>query len=272
MKWLQEYRRRTIIPLAGLALAAYYLFVYLPLNRQSTQLDQPLERSWKQLVNSLGRSNAPTVDFLRVTNQLKETRQALSVVDEARRTCAGRLQLGNLARSRMDAPFQLVEFQNERSQDIDILLKLAQQQKVTVDPVVWLGFPEHTADVRQPALLWAALSMVNGLMTTALECKLSAIYALETPLVLTNTPATHGRWSLEEIPIQIEFSGPAANVAAFLEVVPLRAEEVRIPGVKDAPVDKTPLFIQRILMKKQTPEKTDDVRVSLRAVGFVFRE
>ncbi len=45
----REYQRRGIVPLAGLALAAYYLFVLLPLARQAESLDEPLQKAWQKL-------------------------------------------------------------------------------------------------------------------------------------------------------------------------------------------------------------------------------
>jgi hypothetical protein len=32
------------------------------------------------------------------------------------------------------------------------------------------------------------------------------------------------------------------------------------------------LFVDRVVMRKQAPEKPDEVRLSLRAIGFVLRE
>ena len=40
-----EYQRRGLIPLAGLALAAYYSFVILPLARKAQSLDGPLQKA-----------------------------------------------------------------------------------------------------------------------------------------------------------------------------------------------------------------------------------
>jgi hypothetical protein len=39
-----------------------------------------------------------------------------------------------------------------------------------------------------------------------------------------------------------------------------------------AEADKTPLFIDRLIVKKQSPDKVDEVRLWLQATGFVFRE
>lgn len=270
----QEYRRRGIIPLTGLALAAYYLFVFLPLGRRAESLDAPLQKAWEKLSTSLdvGQTNATAVDFLRITNQINETRQALTVLESAKKQATGRLQMDPALRARMSAPFQLLEYQNERSKELDELSSLAKTQQVVIEPAVFAGFPEHTADVRQPALLWPALAAIDGLLRTAFQCKVIAIHSLEAPLALTNAAPTNGLERLAEIPLEIEFTASATNATRLLRCLPLRADEMRAAGLPEAPPDKPVLFVDRIVMRKQSPDKPDEVRVSLRAVGFVLRE
>jgi hypothetical protein len=270
----QEYRRRGIIPLTGLALAAYYLFVFLPLGRRAESLDAPLQKAWEKLSTSLdmGQTNATAIDFLRITNQINETRQALTVLESAKKQATARLQMDPALRARMSAPFQLLEYQNERSKQLDELSSLAKTQQVTIEPAVFAGFPEHTADVRQPALLWPALAAIDGLLRTAFQCKVTTIHSLEAPLALTNAPPTNGLERLAEIPLEIEFTASATNATRLLRCLPLRADEMRAAGLPEAPLDKPVLFIDRLVVRKQSPDKPDEVRVSLRAVGFVLRE
>ena len=172
----------------------------------------------------------------------------------------------------MHADFQLVDYENERSRQLDELSNLAKQQQVAVEPAVFAGFPEHTADVKQPALLWAALSLTEGLLRTALQCKVAAIHSLEVPPVLTNAPPTNGTERLAEIPLQVEFTASAASAARLVQCLPLRADEIRAAGLPEAPADKPALFVDRLIMQKQSPDKPDEVHVWLRAVGFVLRE
>jgi hypothetical protein len=270
----QEYRRRGIIPFAGLALAAYYLFVFLPLGRRAESLDAPLQKAWEKLSTSLdaGQTNATAIDFLRITNQINETRQALTVLENAKKQATARLQMDPALRARMSAPFQLLEYQNERSKQLDELSSLAKTQQVIIEPAVFAGFPEHTADVRQPALLWPALAAIDGLLRTAFQCKVTAIHSLEAPLALTNAPPTNGWERLAEIPLEIEFTASATNATRLLRCLPLRADEMRAAGLPEAPPDKPVLFVDRLVVRKQSPDKPDEVRVSLRAVGFVLRE
>jgi hypothetical protein len=271
MSSFREYRRRCVVPLAGLALAAYYIFGFMPLSRKAHNLDVPLEKEWRALAGSLEQTNSLTIDFLHITNQLAETREALATLESARQKAAPRLDPGPVVRARLSAPFELVDYENERSKEVDDLARLAKQKEITVEPAVFAGFPEHTAEVTQPRLLWPALAMADGFMRTAIQCKLAAIHTLAVPLALTNFPAANGTERLAEIFLQVEFTGAVPNVGRVIQSLPLRGDELRSAGL-EAPPDKPALFIDRLMIKKQTPEKPDEVRVWMRLAGFVLRE
>jgi len=268
----REYRRRSLIPLAGLALLAYYILFYLPLARRAASLDQPLEKDWRKLATAIDQTNATTLDLARLTNQLNQTREALATVENTKKDAAARLELSAVLKAKMSAPFQLVDYQNERSKRVDQLDKEARAQNVSVDAVVYTGFPEHTIDTADPALLWPALSLTDDLLETAIRCKVTAIHSLEVPLIATNPagPEAYGRW--DQVPLQLEFTASADNAARLIQSLPLRHDELQTAGLPESSADKAPLFIDRLIIKKQTPEKLDEVRVWLQAIGFVFRE
>ncbi len=267
-----EYQRRGLVPIVGLALAAYYVVVLHPLPKRAEDLDKKLRADWQKLAASLDQTNTTAIDFLSITNQLSETRQALLIVDNAKREAAARLQLSPAVVARMHAEFQLVDYENERGRLSEDLSNLAKQQQVAVAPAVFASLPEHTADVKQPALLWASLALTDGLLRSALQCKVAAVHSLEVPPVLTNAPPTNGTERLTEIPLQIELTGSAASVVRLVQCLPLRAEEIRAAGLPEAPAEKSALFVDRLVIQKQTPEKTDEVHMWLRVVGFVLRE
>jgi len=158
------------------------------------------------------------------------------------------------------------------SKEMDDLKRVAAKQQITIEPQVFAGFPEHTADVKRPELLWAALSSVDGLLRTAVQAKVTAIHALETITLTTNTPVSNNADRLAEIPVQIELTASGETMTKLLAALPLRGDELRASGFPDAPVEKPPLFIDRVIIRKQSPEKTDEIRVFLRLVAFVTRE
>ena len=212
------------------------------------------------------------IDFLHITNQLSETREALKSLQDAKGRAFRRLELSEELRSKLNANFQLVEFQIARSQQMDELVSLAKKQGVTIEPAVLAGFPEHTVEVTQPELLWASLNIVKGLLTTAVQSKISAIHSLDVPMVLTNTLVTSASWMVSAIPMQVEITGAAPAMAKFLRSLPFRGDELKSIGLPDAPADKPPLFVDGIVIRKQGPEKADEVHLTLRVLGFVLRE
>lgn len=272
MASFQEYKRRTLIPLAGVAMALYYVFVYVPLDHRSKELNDPLQKSWRALATSIGQSNAMAIDFLHITNQLSETREALKSLQDAKSRAFRRLELSEELRGKLNANFQLVEYQIARSQQMDELVSLSKKQNVTIEPAVLAGFPEHTVEVTQPELLWASLNMVKGVLITAVQSKVSAIHSLDVPMVLTNNMVTSASWMVSAIPLQIELTGPAPAMAQFLRSLPFRGDEMKALGLPDAPTDKPPLFVDGIVIRKQGPEKADEVHLTLRVLGFVLRE
>ena len=267
-----EYQRRGIVPLAGLVLVAYYFVVLLPLSRQAQGLDKPLKNDWQKLSASLDQTNTSAIDFLRITNQLSETREAVRIFEEAKQEATRRLQLNEALRAKIHALFVFDEYDNLRDKQRDELASLAKQAQVAIDPAVLASYPEYTFDVKQSSYLWAALSFTDSLLRTAVGCKVTAILALEVPPVLTNAPPTNSTERLTEIPLLLEFTGFATNAEKLLQCLPLRADEIRAAGLPEALADKPVLFIDRLVVQKQSPDKLDEVHVWLRAVGVVLRE
>ena len=249
-----------------------YLFIFVPLSRNAESYDQPLEQAWRKLAGALGQTNANKLDFVAITNQLVETRHAIAVLETARKQAQARVELNDQVRARMNETFQLVDYDNEVVRRVSDLTRLAAQQKVIVEPAVFTGFPQQTAEVRESGLLWAELAFIDGLLTSAINCQVATIHSLTTPLLLTNAPPTNSVRMLAELPVQLELTGPATNVARFLQSLPLRAGELKAAGLPEATTNKPALFVDRLVLRKQSPDKPDEVRVSLRAVGFVFRE
>src|SRR5512133_1644599 len=137
MPSLHEYKRRSAVALIPAGLVAVYLLVFLPLERKASGLDGPLQQAWAKLGSSLDRTNTRTLDFAFVTNQFIETRQALEKLSEAAQQAAARMEVPAALQDRLNAQFQLVEYQNELSKEMDELDRRAKEQKIAVDPLVF---------------------------------------------------------------------------------------------------------------------------------------
>ena len=272
MRFDPETRYRSILPLLAGGLGAVYLFVFVPIDRKARSLDAPLEQSWHKLAVALGQTNALKLDFVSLTNQFKETRAALTVFEKSRKNAQARVELDPALREQLSEPFFLVDYKNEAGRRMGMLTRLAKQENVVLEPAVLAGFPEQSVDVKEPALLWAELAFLDSLLTTAIHAKVTTIHFMAAQMPLTNAPSAVNGLSLTELPMQIELTGAFANVARFLQTLPLRADEIKAAGLPEAPTNKPALFIDRLMLRKQVPEKPDEVRLSLRAVGFVFQK
>ena len=269
---LHERQRLKLLPLAGMVLAAYALFVFLPLSKRARSLDAPLEANWRKLSAALHQTNAASLDLAGIVERLRQTRQSMSSLMSVQKQAALRVDLGEDIATRMREQFQLVDYQNERQRIISELAGLSQQGQTALEPPVLGGLPEYTAEVQQPSLLWAQLSFINHLLTTAVHCKISVVHALSVPATLAESYPTNRPPVLSEIPMQMELTGAAAHVMQFLESLPLRAEEIKAAGLPEAPTNKPALFIDKLMLRRQSPDKPDEVRLSLRVFGFVFPE
>ena len=69
---LREYKRGAVVPLAGLALAGYYLLVFLPLVHRADAIEDRLMQDWKKLTTALDQTNAVALDFRRINNQIQD--------------------------------------------------------------------------------------------------------------------------------------------------------------------------------------------------------
>src|ERR1019366_2830067 len=98
-------RRRGILPLLAGALAAVYLFGWVPLDRKAELQDDPLEKSWRKLAALLGPTNVTKLDFVSLTNQFKETRAAFAAFETARKQARGRIELDEDLRGLLSATF-----------------------------------------------------------------------------------------------------------------------------------------------------------------------
>jgi hypothetical protein len=75
-----------------------------------------------------------------------------------------------------------------------------------------------------------------------------------------------------EIPLDIEVSGATSTVTDLVRSLPLRAEEFKAAELPPPSTNKPALFVDRLVIKKQSPDKPDEVRASIRVIGFVFTE
>ncbi len=270
MKQKQHLQR--LLVLSGLCLALYYVAVYLPLAQRAEALNEPLTSLWPQLANANLR-NSPDggVDLVEAGDDLRTAKTLLAAMEKESRLVEARIALEAEIRSRMNAPFQLVDYQNERQLRIEQLSQLAKQNQVALEPPVLAGLPEFNTETKEPALLWGQLGFASHLLRTAILCKVPSIKTLHFPSSQSYPTRGASQDALEEIPLHLELTGPMSVISKFLLSLPLRAEEIKVHNLPEAAPAKPAMFLDRFLLRKQSPDKADEVSLSVRVCGFIYR-
>ncbi|MEK7685290.1 MAG: hypothetical protein AAB466_07710 [Verrucomicrobiota bacterium] len=270
MKQKQHLQRLLI--LSGLCLALYYVAVYRPLAQRAEALDEPLTSLWRQLATAnLQNDPAGGVDLVAASQNLRQARTWLAAMNRQSGQIEARIALEAEIRSRMKAPFQLVDFQNERQLRIEQLSQLAKQNQVALEPTVLAGLPEFNTETKEPALLWGQLGFASHLLRTAIQCKVPSIKTLHLPSSQSYPARGASQDALEEIPLHLELSGPMNVISKFLLSLPLRAEEIKVHSLPEAAPAKPAMFLDRFLLRKQSPDKAEEVSLTVRVCGFIYR-
>ncbi len=259
--------------LVGIVFCLYSLLIYRPLSRVVDALDGPLTNAWHSLLTAAQENGVVDPENLpQIAENLRQVERSLALLESTTQKVAGRVELDPPVRAKLKEPFQLIDFQNERQLRIEELVRLAKQQQVVLEPAVLAGFPEHTADRWRPELLWAQLAMVNKLLSAAISCKIGAVKSMTLPGIEPHQSQNDGREFLDEIPVRIELVGSMEAISRLLLCLPLRAEELKPFGLPESFPTRPALFIDRLMVRKQAPEKADEVGVELRVCGFVYRD
>ena len=250
-------------------LALYYFLVFRPLSQRAEALDGPLDEVSQELVSvSLESIGIHDLDLVQVKKTKAALQTSLATTEKASLMIAGRVELEPAIRAKLKDTFLLIDFQNERQKRIEQVTALAKTQQVTLDPVVPAGFPEHKAEMKEPNLLWAELSIVHHILTAAINNKVGAVRNLNLLPVPPHRAAV-GETSLQAISVRVELVGPMESAFNFLLALPLRAEEMKAAGLPESLPGKPALFLDKLILRKQTPEKPAEVNLDVVVCGFV---
>jgi len=258
-----------VLLLGGLFLWLFLVLVFLPLSERARELDTPLTVNWykvqkTQLVEAgpNGINKTPLETRWRELNELAQRWQSFS------NALTRRLALDKAATEKMRQPFLLVEYQNERQLKQEELQRVCREKKVELAPAALSGYPDYSADLEHPELLWAHLSIVHHAMLQAINCGVTQLIStsVRTPRPLETSEPLKSKFL--ELPVTLQLAGQTPAIARFLASLPARAEDPRegeLPPVADG---KPALFIERILIRRINPEKPDDIRLEIRFTGI----
>lgn len=266
----KKYRhlQKTLL-LICLVLGVYTFAVYLPLNRWVKSFDKPIEQNLKVL-NKKFPLNADKnwIDISPLEKNIKDYEEIEARLDALKITIERQTAFSEQVVAKLKQPFQLVEYQNERQLCQEELQAAASSNFVTIYPGVLAGYPEYSSEMKNPELLWAYLSMVHNSLLSAINCRITSINSLMTRPVKTIAQDDKTNAFPRELSFKITVAGNSRSVLKFITLLPAKFN----PEVKDASLkmDKPELYIDRILIKKDGIEDTDNVMADLRICGFVL--
>ena len=252
----------------GLALAQF--FIFRPLSRKAEALDEQLAKVGQELLNvNLDISGIHNLDLKEVQKTRETLLASLAAAETNGQLIAHRIEFEPEIRAKLKEPFLLIDFQNERGKRIEQLTDLARTQQVTLEATALAGFPEHKAEMKEPNLLWAELAMVHHVLTAAINSKAGTVKNLSLLTVQPYRPAGGTEVYLEEIPLRVELVASVESVANFLLALPLRGDEIKAAGLPESRPGKPALFLDKLIIRKVSPEKLAEVHLDAVVCGFV---
>jgi hypothetical protein len=268
----QKYHVVQRILLWGLLfLALFYALVYRPLCDNVEALDRPLTEAWTKLLRTRLVEGGPAgVNTAALDFRLRELELAAARLDTLSNSLAMQIAFSGPVASKMKRSFQLVDFQNERQLSQEELTSLASAQSLALPPAIPAGYPEYSADLAHPELLWGHLAVAHETLKLALRCEVTNLVALTArppraiPAGETGIPLAY------ELPVSLNCAGSWPAIARFLTSLPLRSGEPRPAGLPEIPASKPAFHIERIILRKDAPERPNGARLEVRVVGVVL--
>ncbi|MCX8155740.1 MAG: hypothetical protein N3J91_04710 [Verrucomicrobiae bacterium] len=267
----QKYQMvQRILLLGGLFLALFYALVFLPLCERVNALESPVGKAWANLLRTrLVETDQGMLNTTPLDLRLRELELAAARLGTLSNTLAVRLGFSSAVEAKMRRSFQLVDFQNERQLRQEELLSAAAAAGVTVAPAVWNGYPEYSADMTKPELLWGHLAVAHETALLAVRCGLTNLVALSVrpPRPLSPPSSVQDRPLGYELPVTFNASGPWPAVMRFLASLPVRQGDPLPAGLPELSPGKPVFYLERILLRKDVPEKPEIVRLEIRLLG-----
>jgi hypothetical protein len=263
-------RIRWVMLVVALGLALYYFLVFRPLSHRAEALDDHLADVRQELLNvNLENSGIYDLELGQIRQAQTALQASLTATEKAGQTITTRTEFEPEIRAKLKEPFLLIDFQNERQKRIEQVIALAKTQQVTLETATLAGFPEYNAEMTEPNLLWAELAIVHHLLTLAINSKVASVKSVSVLPIQSDRAngGTEAYWV--EIPVRIELIAPMESAASFLLALPLLTDEVKTAGLPDCRAGKPALFLDNLMLRKQTPEKPSEVNLDAVVCGFV---
>lgn len=264
IRWAQSNRGCWAI---SCLILAYFLFVYRPLNARTKEKESLLRQTWSRIETIHRKQQAPDrSDFNHISRSLKRLAPNMKSVKQ---TLLSRIEIDSFYRDK-NIEFQLVDYQSHRQEVIESLDKFAQTRQSRIPPSVFEGFPAYHSDLSHPNYLWIELSLTQHLLQSMIYADIESISKLSVQRQRTPLPNPDLPPPLIPVISEIQFACDSRSLFRLLLMLPLRAEEIQKELNIAYPANKPSLYVDQILIQKNSPEKPAHVSVWMKIVGFIL--
>lgn len=274
-----------LVVLGAVVLASAYLAILRPLAARVEQEDGPIAGLREALAKATLEAGLPRgTDFATLSNRLSELRAASTAFSTAERESLPRLEHPPEIRTRLEEPFQLVEFLNESQRRLEELAAQAQAGRVTLTPGLPRGFPRYQAELARPELLWIQLATVNRVIRTAIRAGVREVSEVSVEPLPLQEPAEVGplpppglspasptnSWTV--LRVHITTIGAMDALGKLLVALSLSPEELKRTGLSDELATRPALFIDQLLLRRNQLEAAEQAQLELVVSTVVARD
>ena len=250
--------------LSGGILSIVFLLVFLPINRRANSLDRDLSNAHAALrLNSM---HGTDIDLIfRKHHQISESTKVFQGDLEK---FSSRFLLSSNIQTRIETPFQLVDYEQQRFRFVSDYLDYAQESGVFLDESLETQLPSYSLAVETPSLLWAQLECVRHSLFLAMASKVSVIRALKIlpGRVLAEAKFSSADW--KEFRIHLELNGKVGAVYRFINSLPLLYSELEAAGLPAPLTDKPAMMIDQFILNR-TSDSPEDIHCEITIACFL---
>ncbi|MDA7633340.1 hypothetical protein N8766_04455 [bacterium] len=255
-----------------LSIGLYYVVVYRPLDNRTKAIDIPLQQAWKKLEKANQESlTQERLDLDHISRGLMQLETSLTEITNANQKLLSRISIDPIFQDRTSNPFQLIDFQNERQSAIEKLQAAAKQKSITIQPAAFDGFPQHLSEHSDPQYLWTELALTDHLIQSMIYAEIESIDSIATRRQRIPTHPQSGQSPLlTPFFAEVDLTCKSSHLSRLLLMLPSRSEEIKRDLDIDYPPNKPSLYVDQILIRKNSPQKPTMVSVWMKVVGFIL--
>jgi hypothetical protein len=241
----------------------YYLLMVQPLDRQERRLDDR------------GRALSAQLGAAGHGRTLEEVRQSIRTVEsdlaafaEIGRDRTQTIQFAPEVTERINRPFQLIDFEEQRFQTIAQVRALAAEHKVELFEGWEQRLPGFETGMDRPFLLWVRLGVIEQLLRAAIAVGVDRIDGFDLDVAATSETVA-GEAGPHEVPVRMQITGKMQPVHNIMMALPLRGDEMSRLDLQWGEGPKSIFFLSRFILKKSSRENADEVSLDFVASGYI---